>query len=502
MGPFSLRILIEERLSRPADLSSQVRKLDRDEAVCVLAIVDFMRRRGQKDGRKVQNLLSAAATYGFDRPSVKILLEESLGFRLSARIWNDCLKKAEVMLSGESLHVLETDFPCRFLFGLSKCDLQGFPKISMLNSRVPRSIKPDEPWLDSFRYALLALEGLDFMALVSVGTIGYDLFRIWAEDNEKENVIILPYSYRADGLNKKSSSFSCCISPLRCDRRTMMKCRDALIAGLSDIIIVVHLRPRSTMVENIRDALMRKKHVLVWRPSLSSLPLSGDSLISWEVSEVISKHGTLKADKVVEAGNLISRPDGSFPFGEYLYHYTRSTYGPAAQESREEYLRRLLKGDPLASNSSVDILVRIAQEGLIRAHGAMIRDGTPVVSWTSLPPGEVRRIRKWNPASLRWTLGLCGIAVKKSVLKRAGAMPACYIPSALYERLPRSERYRFQKHEPPQSDWKHEKEWRLRGDFDIRVLTPEEAFWFFLKGEDAQRFASLVRTDLPMYVFE
>jgi hypothetical protein len=62
-------------------------------------------------------------------------------------------------------------------------------------------------------------------------------------------------------------------------------------------------------------------------------------------------------------------------------------------------------------------------------------------------------------------------------LRSLGAKPAIYGSEQVYCRLAESERYRFQvSRSAPSASWRHEREWRLRGDlaFDC-ILDPQLA---------------------------
>ena len=123
-----------------------------------------------------------------------------------------------------------------------------------------------------------------------------------------------------------------------------------------------------------------------------------------------------------------------------------------------------------------------------------------MVSWTSRPPQELSAIRHWNRALIRWTFEPFGLAVKRSLLRGLGAKPAIYTASAVYQKLRRQERFRFQLHDAPHCCWKKEREWRLPHDLTVKELGPDQAFFFMPTLSDAEEFARHTAGFLPIVV--
>ena len=165
----------------------------------------------------------------------------------------------------------------------------------------------------------------------------------------------------------------------------------------------------------------------------------------------------------------------------YLCHYTRPCPGPWPGQSHRDYLDSLLKGEASCGHNALDTLERILREGRIRGSHRLVRGVDAVVSWTSRPPWDLGKMRRWNRGLMRWTFEPYGIAVNRRDLRRLGAKPAVYGPTRLYQELSPEERYRFQLQGSTGMSWKLEREWRLLGDLalaeemDAFVFVPEEA---------------------------
>ena len=125
------------------------------------------------------------------------------------------------------------------------------------------------------------------------------------------------------------------------------------------------------------------------------------------------------------------------------YHYTRASAGPWPGETYREYLLNLLDGRPLSGHSALETLIRILQEGLVRAGSKMVRGKADVISWSSHPPAELFVMRKWNRALARWTVEPYGIAVRRDILRSLGAKPAIYGSEQVYSRLARIRKISF-----------------------------------------------------------
>ncbi|MBW1974022.1 MAG: hypothetical protein JRI45_00405 [Deltaproteobacteria bacterium] len=368
--------------------------------------------------------------------------------------------------------------------------------LAFFNSRTGRDIHPHAPWLKALRLALKASTSFDFHYITSTGLLFYDLITRFVEKNQLPHTVVLPLANRSN---------SCC------NRQTVMQCRDRIIAHLADAWVIIQIRPRSSLIPMLTQmAAAEAKPIALWLPPDDpSLKSANKSLLRlfpeafrWTIEEDTEKQFFSVLWPHINGKFNPVYPSLSFPWHEYLYHYTRRSRGPWPGESLETYLDHLLDAHPLSQHSALDSLINIAREKIIRATGKIVKGGFRVVSWTSVPPPMVQKLKKWNAPSQRWTIEDYGIAVRKDFLKKRGAKPVCYIPEKLYCKLPLSERFRFQKHEPPSSLWKDEKEWRTREDFPLNDLTPDEAFWFVPTEGDARRFSAFVDSPLPVMIVQ
>jgi hypothetical protein len=278
-----------------------------------------------------------------------------------------------------------------------------------------------------------------------------------------------------------------------------MICRDHLLALLSDVHLLLSIRPEGnffSILHQLQASQPRRQWVMMPPPHLRKN--DGNT----RLVQAFPQWARPFSLKIQRSAHPFSPEDVEdpprIPWETYLYHYTRSCPGPWPGQTYEEYLLGLLRGDPDSGHTILDTLARIFSEGRIRAGSRLVRGDHPVISWTSRSPLELTSIRRWNPGLIRWTFEPYGIAVRKRVMRLQGAKPAIYGDDLVFSTLDASERYRFQMHRPPGISWKIEREWRSPGDLVLGHLSPADAFVFLPERSDAERLEADGRCRFPV----
>jgi hypothetical protein len=294
-----------------------------------------------------------------------------------------------------------------------------------------------------------------------------------------------------------------------------MICRDLIVSAISSHHVAIGIRPDGQLVRLlVDDARFPEKPKAFWVSSWKaitkargrcSLPTFEKSIFLWDVPQV--REEVTGCNSAVDLELNFRTYQKSVDWTKYLFHYTRSSRGPLLGESKEDYIRKLISKHPLASHEALDVLIHVAREGSLEASSGspgkpVVRGRFKVVCWTAVPPKEISLFRRWNRSLARWTVEPYGIAVLKSLLKKLGAKPVCYLPEYAFDMLPEAERYRFQKHGPPRVNWKVEREWRIPFSVKIDRLGASEAFWFVPTYDDAIKFQRFSRSNLPVYVIQ
>jgi len=261
------------------------------------------------------------------------------------------------------------------------------------------------------------------------------------------------------------------------------------VAALAEQFFVLAVRRWGNMLGVLRDELsLNPKVTWVFSHPRTVPETEGNAAIlaTFPLSARVFPQGAsqrpvpaleIQADPApdLESSHTMAPPPNAF-----LFHYTRSCPGPWPGQSRCAWALDLLHAAPWADHTARDTLWRILSERRLRACGRLIRRGVPVVSWTPVPPHELARLIRWNPALIRWTFEPYGIAVKKEVLKKRGARPVIYATEAAYAKIPQQRhQFRFQIHRPGTLSWKAEREWRLPQDLLLDTLDPE-SWWAFV----------------------
>ena len=177
---------------------------------------------------------------------------------------------------------------------------------------------------------------------------------------------------------------------------------------------------------------------------------------------------------------------------QYLFHYTREPDGAWPGESRGAYLDWLATGPADDRRDAFAAMKRILEEGCIQGSGRLMPNRTPMVSFTAASPDEAAKLRRFRPSLHRWDFRPYGLAVRRDLLENLGARSVQYLPQTELKRLNADERSFAQKHEPPQTDWSAEKEWRLPGDLCLSELPHEAMVVLAPTPDEAQTLAAIL----------
>jgi hypothetical protein len=379
------------------------------------------------------------------------------------------------------------------LFAQGDPTILNFSKATVLNSRKGRFITPLDSWLQVTKRLTEEAIMRNFTFVSSLGMLTYEVVTFIAKKNNSKMIIVLD-EYLPGVLSEESEQAfynrfhnifdlknTLFISPFFPEvklppRRQRMALRDYWVVELADYIFIAEARAEGNIQRLASEALSQGRKVIVFQPQRFSPNTKGNQkLLATGAEEIvfegISQSPVNKVElKLSEEATSKLQAD----FSEYLFHYTRACPGPWPKQSLAEYIQSLIEGEPDASHTAFDTLCRILNEGIIRASDWFVRVKVPVVSFSKCPPDELSKIRKWNPALIRWTFEPYGIGIRKSILERMGAKPVIYAPEHKFKEISENERFRFQLHQPPKTDWAAEKEWRIPGDVILKDISSED----------------------------
>ncbi len=517
------------------------------------------RIQGVAQHRWFGRLLSAGVRTGSDLHSWMHASFPSL----NASLWDTCLKKADEFLeTGVNVFrwvapkncppfakVGGGDFfsgplndkappqsppaPCpAVLFGKGGLD-SDLPLLAVFNSRKPRLVSPDSDWLKALRFFFRALDSREIGLAGSTGTLAYDLAGALALRSGLPQLLVAPFPLlkanrelsRVYGEGARGiTALSCMLDTVTCSKKQAPVCRDRTLAALANLHLVLEIRSRGNLLAVLAEIQAKSpRPQFVFEPGETDssnagnhslltkfpeyahgfkLPCTPDSAAANPVqTQRPANKNSPRSSKGGPQAFCYSPRYGDVAPGNYLFHYTRACAGPWPGEPYHQYLADLLDAHPLSGHSALETLIRIVQEGLIRAGSRMVRGRAAVISWSSHPPRDLFLMRKWNRALLRWTVEPYGVAVRRDILLSLGAKPAVYGSEQIYFRLPESERYRFQLSRSARSaSWRHEREWRVRGDLALGKIKSDQGFVFVQTKEEEAKLCTHVKPELPIVV--
>ena len=549
----SRSLFAEARFALKPPLHDPLAALDGQTENLVLLLCGFLRKSKTMEGPVhhawIRDLLQSGA---HSEQDVRCWIESRTGAKLSDRKWDFCLKQAE-RWRAENIRVFRWNYPAdssnkarteddsvgggkessthsaedpacpSVLFARGDLGLD-IPRLAFFNSRKPRSLCPDAKWLQALRCVLTdpGLHGVVFAT--GIGTLTYDMIGAYAFGKDLPFAVATPFSAlepdpemsRLYGEPARGFSvLSCLVDTNGCSGKRRLLCRDRLLAALSQIHVLLEIRSGGNLATVLERQQRREPRLqFIFDPGKRSSANAGNYLLLEKFSGCSTGFripaAGMDAPAIIDGGG---EPEfrgrgsrslqGGIDWRQYLFHYTRECAGPWPGESRRDYLLKLLAGDVLSGHSALDTLMRIAGEGKIRAGTKLVRGSDAVISWSSHPPGELFILRKWNRTLARWTVEPYGIAVRRDVLRSLGAKPAIYGGEQVYTRLAESERYRYQlSRSAPSSSWRHEREWRLRGDLALGTLKRDEGFVFVQTEEEKTKFCNYVESGLSIVVLK
>lgn len=372
------------------------------------------------------------------------------------------------------------------------------PTAAILNSRKPRMITPSDCWIKITIALTEEAVRKGFTVVSSLGMFTYDLVTFIAAQMGAPTIIVLdgllPELLSSDKQAEFYEEFAGLFDPEKTlfvspfppdvkmpDRAARDFERDRWVVFLASRVLAGEIRSGGYMEKLSLAAINEGRRVQAFRPSVFDKSTAGNrALLAAGAEEVtvadfpvkkVSYRPNMPQTRLVASNSPSLKP--SFDLSEYLFHYTRGCYGPWPGQSRADYIRSLADGDNDAGHTGFDTLCRILCERLIRAGHRLVRGNVPVVSFSACPPTQLANIRKWNPALIRWTFEPYTVGIHRAALEEMGARPAIYGPETKFRELSEAERFRFQLHAPPKTDWSNEKEWRIAGDVDLSRLSPE-----------------------------
>jgi len=315
-----------------------------------------------------------------------------------------------------------------------------------------------DPWVEALRRALSGLDPEHTLVLSSTGLPGWDMITYLAGQQGFPVELILPGDGVPGGVNP-GLALAYNLDP---DRLAVSFCgsaggkagwleRDRNLVDAADCLLPVSLRPGGRLEGFLRAAGTEGKEIRRgfevpwsahnWRPRyrLEGCPLN---------------------------------PALSSLLGGHLTHWTHASAGAWPGERPADFLVGLMTRPERYVRDTAATLARITDEMRLRGSGLHLPGNAPGVSFTSLGLDEVLPLMRWRQRYLRYSLEPFGLAIGRDIAEALGARPVEYLERGQLSR-DREERF-FQQSRGERTLWSAEREWRLRGDLNLRSLDPGE----------------------------
>ena len=219
-------------------------------------------------------------------------------------------------------------------------------------------------------------------------------------------------------------------------------------------------------------------------------PDSFDSAVSTD-SQVISKRTSGPTNSrtiqpvILDPGEIA--PD------QFLLHWTRRRVGPWPDQTQNGFLDDLIFRNSRSDHSQLSSLCRILASRRIFGSANLTRDTKPVVCFSDLTIQQLKKRRVFRPHLSRWDFEPYGLAIDRDLLKELGARRVVYGDDSSWDSLSPSERPFFQTRRSANQkiNWELEREWRIVGDLQLKLIPRDRAFVFVDSEEQANVVASL-----------
>lgn len=350
-------------------------------------------------------------------------------------------------------------------------------KIALVNSRKPRHVCPDEPWLTTTMALGYAIAKANHTLVASVGSTAYEaaLFgaakgagniEVFATQNDEARTrSCLPASTTPNQIYAHALNGS--------DVQ-----RDHAIIEAADLVIAVAIRAGGHMETLLQSRWRAGKPTQVVRPDENTVLWRGnrhlvdlgvpdvDAELLGPAREWIARRPVVRQEKIEWTRFFPTWRQAPLETPT-LAHFTRGTEGPWPGQSPADHWEDLWAGGLRARRNAPATLQRILETSKLLGSGRLIRGTFPVVSLTAVSPEKILELHRYRAHLIRWDFEPWGIIFDRNWLVRKNARPVKYLPGAAYRDLAVDEKPFFQKHEPPKCDYSAEEEWRIVGDLDF-----------------------------------
>ena len=281
---------------------------------------------------------------------------------------------------------------------------------------------------------------------------------------------------------------------------------DQLIIDLAEECFVISCRKNGRVYQAVKDRLQKgnskSTRLLINRrltPKRTSVELTNLGAIPWWLYELRHLNHIPESDSQDSLASNEKQSESVIKFTndrpraiprcenrQFLIHWTRQSTGPWPGQPYREFLDDLLFRSPTRGEGGLSTLKRILAQQIIKGTNTLTRGTEKVTCFTSTPLSQYADRRIFRSHLSRWDFEHYGIAIDCEFLKRLGARPVHYGTDTDWSRLSNLDRPFFQLEMSTGTsiNWEAEKEWRIRGDLELKNIPRYRAFVFVKKKQE------------------
>ncbi|MEA3297127.1 MAG: hypothetical protein U9R56_04620 [candidate division Zixibacteria bacterium] len=250
-------------------------------------------------------------------------------------------------------------------------------------------------------------------------------------------------------------------------RHDLMLQRDMTVIDESNLLVPVSIRDGGHM-----DQLLEKVH-------LDGKPVEQSFQVKYKKRDAPLAYN-LSADNLNR--DIIDTGD------KYLTHWTRTANSAWPTERTADYYLAITESDVYPRNAPATLL-NIISGKRITASARHMPGNIPTVSFSGLPPKELIPLIRWRARFSQMSFEPYGIGIEKEEAVRCGVQPVRYYNTNGNRNSRQSQSWLWQS-VGQKSDWRQEREYRHKGDFDLAGIPTDKLVCFCHHQREAERITN------------
>ena len=235
----------------------------------------------------------------------------------------------------------------------------------------------------------------------------------------------------------------------------LAKIRDETIIDQADMLIPVSVRPNGNMSLLLSKSNMNEKVIV---RDFETEYEKKKSKLAYQVD-------------ISALSNKIMALDES-----YLIHWTRATNRRWPDENKLEFYRMVFGSDKYR-RTAFDTLRKILNTELIIASSKNMPTNTRTVCFSGLVPKKAIRLMKWRAQYCQMSFEPFGIGIERNYATAHGIKEVRYYEPSQEKQVGQKDNW-LRQSAGKKTDWRNEKEFRYKGDFDFSKVPNEKRIVF------------------------